>query len=397
MAAPKQYTNKDGSKSWMFQIYIGLDPITEKKKYTTRRGFKSRKEANLAQAELQLELEKVLSDAEEAELKRLEEARAKTFVEIYELWIDQHRHTVREVTADRIEDQFRLHILPIFEDERILEVDTLFCQNAVSKWAGYYSHFKALKSYAQKVFQFAINMQLITTNPMQHVIMPRKKEKVDDDDQFENYYDLKELQHFFKCLEKENVKKDLAISRVLAFTGIRKGELAALTWEDINFEEKTLRISKSLTYVKAVPKITPPKNKKSKRVLPIDDRTIEILKQWRVTQATELLQLGLNVNNDPTQIVFTHPSKGELNHYLSRDYINHFLKMIIAKYDLGYITPHGFRHTHASLLFESEASIKEVQERLGHANAQITLDIYTHVTKTARVETAENFARYANF
>lgn len=58
------------------------------------------------------------------------------------------------------------------------------------------------------------------------------------------------------------------------------------------------------------------------------------------------------------------------------------------------ITLHGFRHTHASLLFEAGATIKEVQTRLGHSSSKTTLDIYTHVTQSKKQEVAQKFANY---
>lgn len=58
------------------------------------------------------------------------------------------------------------------------------------------------------------------------------------------------------------------------------------------------------------------------------------------------------------------------------------------------MTIHGFRHTHCSLLFEAGVQLKEVQERLGHANIQTTLDIYTHVTARQKEKTAHKFAEF---
>lgn len=65
-------------------------------------------------------------------------------------------------------------------------------------------------------------------------------------------------------------------------------------------------------------------------------------------------------------------------------YPNEKLDIVIKKYNLHRITIHGLRHTHASLLFEAGASIKEVQERLGHEDIKMTMNIYTHVTNTLK-------------
>ncbi|USK34055.1 Arm DNA-binding domain-containing protein [Bacillus sp. F19] len=79
MTIIKPYTKKDGSKAYMFNVYLGVDPITKKKKRTTRRGFHSRKEANLALSKLRLELE----DQGIGSINNL------SFLEVYELWINQ--------------------------------------------------------------------------------------------------------------------------------------------------------------------------------------------------------------------------------------------------------------------------------------------------------------------
>jgi len=84
------------------------------------------------------------------------------------------------------------------------------------------------------------------------------------------------------------------------------------------------------------------------------------------------------------------PYKG--NELLQKDYIN----KILRKYPQFEITAHGLRHTHASLLFESGATIKKVQKRLGHKDIQTTMNVYTHVTKDAEKDTANSFEKYMN-
>ena len=64
------------------------------------------------------------------------------------------------------------------------------------------------------------------------------------------------------------------------------------------------------------------------------------------------------------------------------------------KYKLDTITTHGLRHTHCSLLFEAKASLKQVQDRLGHTDARTTLNIYTHVTKESKEDARLKFSNY---
>ncbi|WP_438495955.1 tyrosine-type recombinase/integrase [Paenibacillus sp. IHBB 3054] len=75
-------------------------------------------------------------------------------------------------------------------------------------------------------------------------------------------------------------------------------------------------------------------------------------------------------------------------------YPNDKLTEIIRTHKLHSITVHGLRHTHASLLFEAGASIKKVQERLGHSDIKMTMNIYTHVTKSAKEKTANRFEKF---
>ncbi|MDG4521186.1 site-specific integrase [Streptococcus suis] len=113
---------------------------------------------------------------------------------------------------------------------------------------------------------------------------------------------------------------------------------------------------------------------------------MSILKKWEKTR--QFLNFPQRVK--PTDLVFP----AETGNAHSFDYINYNLRCILKKYDLPYITPHGFRHTHCSLLFEAGASIKEVQERLGHEDIKTTMNIYAHVTENTKEKTAEKFAKF---
>jgi integrase len=94
--------------------------------------------------------------------------------------------------------------------------------------------------------------------------------------------------------------------------------------------------------------------------------------------------------DDGNKMVFTRDDGTPLR----LAYPNEKLDIVIKKHNLHRITIHGLRHTHASLLFEAGASIKEVQERLGHSDIQMTMNIYTHVTDTLKEQTAQKFQRY---
>lgn len=169
--------------------------------------------------------------------------------------------------------------------------------------------------------------------------------------------------------------------------------MLALQWKDVDLFNQQLTIGKTLAEDENRDIIIQePKTKSSQRVIRLDRKTVKILEQWRQNQREWYFKLGMNTASED-QFLFTD----KFNHIYKTQAPNACLRHLIAKYDLPFITIHGFRHTHASLLFESGASIKEVQERLGQKDVKTTLNIYAHVTPEKVKETGERFAKYVNF
>ncbi|MCZ2491906.1 site-specific integrase [Dellaglioa carnosa] len=252
-----------------------------------------------------------------------------------------------------------------------------------------------IKNYAGLVFKEAKRLKIIYDNPIELVILPKKPTALGEE-KFENFWDINELRTFFTHLNTEysgTHDKVIALFRLLAFTGMRKGEALALQFTDFDFINNTVTINKTVT--RAVDNhmvIGTPKTVKSFRTIDIDVLTSKIIQKWQNTQRKEMLMLGFNTNNT-NQLVFPNKDNMLLNVTKPNKWLDH----IISKYDLKHITVHGLRHTACALLFESGATIKQVQERLGHSNAETTLNIYAHVSKYAKKETADKFAKYVNF
>lgn len=373
MAVIQKYTKADGSKAYMFQAYLGIDPLTGKKKRTTRRGFKTQKEAKLALAQLQLEIES----------NSLFKQDYSTFKDVYELWFANYKHTVKESSVQRVRYLFNNQILPKFGHLRINKINTAICQKIVNEWNEENSPTR-LRSYTKKIFTYAISINLISSNPMDNILIPRKTrhKKVEK----ENFLDRYQLKDFLSLVKQQETLSIFTMFHVLAYTGLRKGELVALTWNDIDFTSQTISINKTGYYLNGSPYITSTKTNKSTRKISVDNSTISILKQWKLEQKKLLLSRGIPIKSDKKQLIFSSNSNNLIH--------NAFLNETLRKYPQYNITPHGFRHTHASLLFEAGASIKQVQERLGHTNINTTLEIYTHVTKEAEKESAEKFLKY---
>lgn len=230
---------------------------------------------------------------------------------------------------------------------------------------------------------------------MKFVKMPKRNQNYSNE-QDKKYYDVNELRMFFETLSDNFTIKEVAMVHLLAYTVMRKGELGGLYWSDVDFKSKTIRIGKNLAYVNKSYKTYDPKTRKFNRVIKIHDVTVNILKQWKKKQAEELLAYGINPNQKE-QWVFSMFYADKINAPIHPETTNNIIsKVLKINRQLPHITPHGFRHTHASILIESATEIKEIQERLGHASISITGDTYGHLTEKAKENTANKFAEALN-
>ncbi|RSU02085.1 site-specific integrase [Vagococcus fessus] len=363
----------------MFSAYLGIDPKTGKEKRTTRRGFKTKREAKIALSRLETEI------AENGFQKN----EKKTYQDLYDMWLPEYEKTVKESTYVKTERLFRNHILPAFGDTFITEIDVMKCQEVMNVWHAKLKRDKTVMNYAGMIFDFAIRLGLITINPTKYIIRPRRQIKITDKKEV-NFYTKDELKEFLDCLAKENNTKAYTFFYLLAYTGMRKGEAFALTWKDVNMTKGTITINKTMSRDKQNKlTINTPKTINGIREIAIDPSTIKVLKQWKKIQREELLILGYNSMNSE-QLIF-HSNKNTL---LQPGKTRKWILQVQQKYNLNEITTHGLRHTHCSLLFEAGATIKEVQDRLGHSDIKTTMNIYAHVTENAKEETADKFAKY---
>lgn len=376
----KKYVKKNGSTAYMFKAYLGVDPVTGKKRYTTKRGFKTQREAKQAYSRL---LVKVQENDVVVESNKL-------FSELADEWFEQYKNTVRESTYVAQKLAYKKHIFPLFGNLKVSRISIPYCQKQVNHWYSYYKKYSNLIGLTSSIFKYALSLRLIRSNPMDAVIRPKRKKRIDEESYSAPYYEKEELLEFLE-IAKNYPDPIYPIFRILAFTGLRKGELLALRWKDINFEKGTLSVKQTLaTCDKWEIKFQVPKTEKSLRTISIDSETLQVIKRWQLRQKEYFLKMGIKPANNGEQLLFV----SEENKPLYLDYVNHNLKIIINENNLKRITPHGFRHTHCSLLFESGASLKEVQVRLGHTDIKTTMDIYTHVTKKQTEETANRFADF---
>ncbi len=283
----KDYYDKSGNKRYMFRMYLGVNPQTGKKQQTTRRGFKTKKEASLEASKLELE---VASGCLKKDNNIL-------FKSVYENWYQGYTNTVRESTMARTDAMFQNHILPEFGNKRIRTITIDQCQRAVNKWFKIAPHnFKKWFNYTSNVFDYAIKEEIIDKNPTKLVNVPKKQ--VDYGDKPANFWNKDELKQFFSYINPNEELEKYTLFRILAFAGLRRGECLALTWDDINFSKSTIRINKTLTQgIGGKQIIQAPKTRKGRRTIKLDHKTMSYIKKWRIQQRKYYLMLGFNTIN----------------------------------------------------------------------------------------------------
>ncbi|HFI0644524.1 TPA: tyrosine-type recombinase/integrase [Streptococcus suis] len=376
-----KYPSKKSKTGYLYfvKIYMSQD---SKRSDHVKRGFRTRKEAKDYENRL-------LYLKSAGKLEEIIKPTQETYQAVFEKWYQAYQDTVEATTASRTLDIFRLHILPILGNLPISKISPLDCQDFITKKAKSFKNIKQIKSYTGKVFDFAIKMKLLKHNPMAEIIMPKRKKT-----RIENYWTVQELQEFLDIVLQEEPYKHYALFRLLAYSGLRKGELYALKWADVDFQAGTLRIDKSLGRLSRQTIEKGTKNHFSVRTLKLDDETVQILKKWKVQSQKEKAQLTVAPLSIKQDYLFTYCTRSGSIEPLHADYINNVLSRIIKRHSLKKISPHGFRHTHATLMIEIGIDPANAAKRLGHASSQMTLDTYAHATAIGEDKTIKQFADY---
>lgn len=377
------YTRKNGEILWKVNAYIGTNNLTGEKQIITKRGFKSKGEAQLFLAK-----QKVLFNEEQYEQYKFNKKVDYKFSELTKLWFAEYKATVTPSSLSRTKIIFKKHILPVMGDIKLSKLTPIVGKKKLDQMNLAFARKKLALSYIKRVLDYAINLGALRTNPMASVKLVQSKDATKEKKL--KYYTKDELKLYLDTIKNYPTsylqQRDYTLFRLLAFTGCRVGEISALTWADFN--GNSLSITKTAAQGDHHYIADAPKTSASRRIVRLDDETIQILEKWRLTQSMHFFRQKIK-----PRYIFATPKNNFLKNQGIRDRYEFYRKLT----DLPDITLHGFRHTHASLLFEAGASAKEVQARLGHSNISTTLNIYTHVTKEQQEKTTQKLTDYLDF
>lgn len=367
----KGYVRKRGSK-WSYTVDIGRDPVTNKRKQKTKSGFATEKEAQKALNEIIYELNKGIWIAPQ-----------KILMKDFALdWFKSYSHRLRDTTADQYEVKINKWIIPFLGGLKVQDLKPIHAQKFSSYLLENMSEPSAHKTYAvvKLILKHAVNLEIINKNPFNNVSLIKvPKPKIVT-------WTFDELEHFLEIAKKHD-SFYYRLFATAAYTGLRKGELLALSKEHIDFENKSITVTNSIAETKKGVQLGELKTPSSYRKVAIDDFLISILKEQIAKNNEMKLKLG-NIYKD-YNIVFCH----EDGQYYRPTSINRIFKRFIERSGVPNIRFHDLRHTHATLLLELGVNPKVVADRLGHSSVKITLDTYSHVSLDIQKEVAEVFSK----
>lgn len=240
---------------------------------------------------------------------------------------------------------------------------------------GYHGFLSTVFSYAVKIGEIAVNPCTNCTLPK--VSAPEHK-----------VFTLEQAQRFLQLLDEHADLKYRAFFNVAIYGGFRLGEILALRWSDVDFENNVIHINRAVHWNKADGYYyTDPKTTKSKRAVRVSVRVMMILKQLKNEQLSAALNYGDYWSNKQG-LLFTTDNGLQMS--VSTPYT--FLKKFCAQYSLPRVSVHSMRHLNATLLINSGANPKTVQALLGHSTAVTTMSIYAHEIQSAEAAASNALA-----
>lgn len=391
------YIYKRGKK-WAYRAYAGKDPITGKDKQSGKSGFRTKKDAQLAAAIF----ERQFHNNEFVNPSKI------TFNAVCDDW---EGHYISSLAAKESSLRARRialkHIRNEFGEIPIQKISKKEYQDTIDKLAKKFSanYISSIHSSANMVFSYAKENKLIKELPTEDIKLPKKKKTVEElekgDAIQDKFLEKEELEEFLLIAKKEGLEGDLLTFTMLAYTGLRVGELVSLKWSDIDFQNRTLTVFRTYynpTNNKLKYLLQTPKTESSHRTIKIDVVVIELLNAHKEEQDKVKTDNGPFYHDEG--FIFTTNEGYPKTIKAIAIRLQRLLKITINKMEKKKkevllkkeITPHSFRHTHTSLLIEAGVHIKEIQERLGHSDINTTMDIYAHMTKNMKKEASTKFS-----
>lgn len=377
-------TYEKRGNSWRYRISTGKNPTTGKYEYISKSGFKRKSDAK-HHAEM---VERQLRNGEYIAPS------TSTFKQVADDWLKQYANDAK-VSSVRAREKAIYHAIERFNTYPIQTIKKHDYQHFVDDMSAQYSknYVDSIVASTNMIFKYAYDMKLIKVLPSEGIKRPKKKrtvEELEDTEIHKKFLEKDELFQFLEVAKNNHAPlNSFEVFTTLAYTGMRAGELLALKWSDIDFDNNTISITK--TYYnpnnnKKKYQILTPKTESSIGKITVDANVIKMLHDYKIN-VQDNWKDELYVDNN---FVFT-----DNNGYpLVIKKLSMWIQSIMSRTDINKnISTHSFRHTHCALLIEAGVHIKEIQERLRHKDINTTMNIYAKITNSYKKDASQKFSR----
>jgi integrase/predicted RNA-binding Zn-ribbon protein involved in translation (DUF1610 family) len=350
----------------------------EERRRAIKAGFRTRKEAQAAMAKIMVAVE-----------ERTYVAPAKLNVREYltKEWLPAIRSTIRPTTYRSYEQHVQFHIVPHIGTLKLEKVTGATLNALYAKLAseGKRDGKKGLSprtvhhvhSCLHRAFRDAVRWNRLFRNPVDAADPPKV---AGSGGREMRTWNAEQVRAFLESTRNDRLHP---LWRVLAMTGMRRGEVLGLKWEDIDFEAGWLSVRRSLIPLGGEVIVSEPKTARGRRSLALDVETVEVLKAQAAHQLVEQQQFGEGWCDSG---YICTKEDGEPYH---PEVVSRYFRQAVKNSMLPMIRPHDLRHTYATLALRAGIHPKVVSERLGHATVAITLDIYSHAIPAMQEEAAQ--------
>jgi integrase len=362
-------------KRWTYVFEAGVDPATGKRRRRHDSGFKTKREAEEAKRQAMKAFDSGITAPGEVP----------TLGAYVAEWLAGRRSSLRQSTWASYEDVLEGRVVPRLG---ALRVDRVTGKHIADMLVELKEHggrnprrgpglsatsVKYTLSVLNLAFNDAVKRGLAPRNPCAHVDRPRvtKPEM--------SWWSVDEARTFLNYTADDRLS---ACWTLALTTGMRRGELLGLKWDDIDMDAGRLAVRRTLVSVGYQIRRSEPKTAASRRVVALDPGTVAALRGHRARQAEERLAVGAGYLDG--DLVFCDVA-GEPLH---PDTVTKRFDRLVAAAGVPRIRLHDCRHTCATTLLEAGVPLKVVTERLGHSSTQITADLYQHVGETMQEDAA---------
>jgi integrase len=358
------HVRKRGRGSWEIKFDLGTDPLSGKRqtRYHTVKGTKR---------DAQAELIRLKAGVEKGEYVDPTKLTLAQFLDRWETWAVAQ---VSAKTLERYTELLKHHVRPHLGAARLQKLRTV-------NFAELYGRLHKPKTdggaglaprtvghvhrLLHRAMGHAVKWSLIVSNPVAEAEPPRVERQE------------------IEILSPDQVKTMLhglrghrlyPVAVIGLATGIRRGEIAALRWGDVDLDRGRIRVERSLEQTNEGLRFKPPKTKAGRREVTVPPSIVaELRVHWR-NQQEQRLALGLGKANGD-DLVFPRPDGSPF----PPDYLTSEWARAVRTLKLPQITLHALRHTHVSQLVASGLDVVTVSRRIGHSNPTVTLNVYSHL------------------